>query len=134
MKSGPIDQQTTLLSGVQQLYMQGENVLASLVLLTCLLVPLLQMLILLFIFIPLKINIRVNNSIPVFRLFQHLKAWSMMEIYLLGILVAIVKLAKMATIVPGLAAAAFGLLVFVLTFAISSVDTHMVWERLGGES
>ena len=44
------------------------------------------------------------------------------------------KLAKMATIVPGLAVAAFGLLVFVLTFAISSVDTHMVWERLGGES
>ncbi|MCP4340139.1 MAG: paraquat-inducible protein A [Desulfobulbaceae bacterium] len=133
MKSGPINQQTTLLSGVQQLYMQGENVLASLVLLTCLLVPLLQMFIMLFIFIPLKINVRVNNSIPVFRLFQHLSAWSMMEIYLLGILVAIVKLAKMATIVPGLAVVAFGLLVFVLTFAISSVDTHMVWERLGGE-
>jgi paraquat-inducible protein A len=134
MKSGPITQQTTLLSGVQQLYFQGENVLASLVLLTCLLVPLLQMFILLFIFIPLKINIRVNHSIPVFRLFQHLNAWSMMEIYLLGILVAIVKLGKMATIVPGLAVVAFGLLVFVLTFAISSVDTHMVWERLGGES
>lgn len=134
MKSGPIDQETTLLSGIQQLYLQGEYILASLVLLTCLLVPLLQMIILLFIFIPLKINIRVNNLIPFFRLFQHLKAWSMMEIYLLGILVAIVKLAKMATIVPGLAVAAFGLLVFVLTFAISSVDTHMVWERLGGES
>jgi paraquat-inducible protein A len=134
MKSGPINQQTTLLSGVQQLYFQGENVLAGLVSLTCLLVPLLQMLILLFIFIPLKINMRVNASIPVFRLFQHLNTWSMMEIYLLGILVAIVKLAKMATIVPGLAVGAFGLLVIVLTFAISSVDTHMVWEQLGGES
>ncbi len=58
----------------------------------------------------------------------------MMEIYLLGILVAIVKLGKMATIVPGIASIAFGLLVFVLTFAMSAVDTHMVWERLGGES
>jgi paraquat-inducible protein A len=65
-----------------------------------------------------------------FRLFQHVKPWSMMEIYLLGILVAIVKLGKMATIVPGLAVLAFGLLIFVLAFAISSVDAHMVWERL----
>lgn len=133
MKSGPIFQQTALLSGVQNLYLQGETVLASLVLLTCVVIPLLQMFILLFIFIPLKINKKIKYSIPVFRLFQHINPWSMMEIYLLGILVAIVKLAKMATIIPGLAVIAFGLLVIVLTFAMSSVDKHMVWERLGGE-
>ena len=134
MTSGSIVQETGLLTGVEHLYSQGEVVLAGLVLLTCILIPLLQMCILLFIFIPLKINIRLKYSIPVFRLFQQINPWSMMEIYLLGILVAIVKLAKMATIVPGLAVAAFGLLVIVLTFAISSVDRHMVWERLGGES
>lgn len=134
MKSGSIIKETGLLTGVENLFSQGETVLASLVLLTCLLIPLLQMFILLFIFIPLKLNTRVRYSIPVFRLFQHINPWSMMEIYLLGILVAIVKLAKMATIVPGLAVVAFGLLVFVLTFAIASVDKHMVWERLGGES
>jgi paraquat-inducible protein A len=40
----------------------------------------------------------------------------------------------MATIVPGLAVIAFVLLVFVLAFAISAVDSHMVWERLGEET
>jgi paraquat-inducible protein A len=134
MKSGSIIQETDLLSGVQQLYLQGESVLAVLVVLTCVLIPLAQMLILLFIFIPLKMNVRIQYMIPVFRLFQHVKPWSMTEIYLLGILVAIVKLGKMATIIPGIAAIAFGLLVFVLTFAMSAVDTHMVWEKLGGES
>ena len=53
---------------------------------------------------------------------------------MLGILVSIVKLGKMATIVPGLAVIAFGLLIFVLTFALSAVDEHMVWEKLGGDS
>lgn len=134
MKSGSIIRETALLSGVQQLYLQGENVLASIVLLTCVLIPLSQMLILLYIFIPLKINIQIKYMIPVFRQFKHIKPWSMMEIYLLGILVALVKLGKMATIVPGIAVIAFGLLVFVLAFAMSSVDAHMVWERLGGES
>lgn len=134
MKSGSIIQQTALLSGVHQLFLQGENILASLVILTCALIPLLQMLILLYIFIPLKLNMRARWSIPLFRLFQRFRPWSMTEIYLLGILVSIVKLGKMATIVPGLAVIAFGLLVFVLTFAISAVDSHLVWERLGGES
>lgn len=133
MKSGAIMQQTALLSGVRQLFLQGEIVLATLVLLTCVLIPLLQMLILLYIFLPLKLNIRAVYAIPTFRLFQHFRPWSMMEIYLLGILVAMVKLAKMATIVPGLAVGAFGLLVIVLTCAISSIDTRLVWQRLGGD-
>lgn len=133
MKSGAIIRETNLLSGVHQLYLQGKYFLAGIVVLTYVVIPLVQMLILLLIFIPLKLNMRIRYMIPFFRLFHHVKPWSMMEIYLLGILVASVKLGKTGTIVPGVASIAFGLLVFVLTFAISSVDTHMVWERLGGK-
>ena len=134
MKNGPIGNETGLLTGIELLYQQGIIPLAALVLLTCVLVPLLQMLGLLYIFIPLKLNIRAKYAIPVFRLFRHIKPWSMMEIYMLGILVSIVKLAKMATIIPGLAVFAFALLIFVLNFALSAVDEHMVWEKLGGDS
>jgi paraquat-inducible protein A len=130
MENGPIVQQTSLLSGVEQLFDQRIYFLATLVLLTCVLLPLIQMLSLLYVFIPLKLNSQSKFAIPVFRLLGHIKPWSMMEIYMLGILVAIVKLAKMATIIPGLAVIAFGLLIFVLTFALSAVDYHMVWERL----
>ena len=132
MKNGPISNETGLLTGIEFLYRQGIIPLAALVLLTCILIPLIQMLGLLYIFIPLKLNFRVKYAIPVFRLFKHIKPWSMMEIYMLGILVSIVKLGKMATIVPGLAVIAFGLLIFVLTFALSAVDEHMVWEKLEG--
>ena len=132
MKNGPISNETGLLTGIEFLYRQGIIPLAALVLLTCILIPLIQMLGLLYIFIPLKLNFRVKYAIPVFRLFKHIKPWSMMEIYMLGILVSIVKLGKMATIVPGLAVIAFGILIFVLNFALSAVDEHMVWEKLEG--
>ena len=132
MKNGPIANETGLLTGIEFLYRQGIIPLAALVLLTCVLIPLIQMLGLLYIFIPLKLNFRVKYAIPVFRLFKHIKPWSMMEIYMLGILVSIVKLGKMATIVPGLAVIAFGILIFVLNFALSAVDEHMVWEKLEG--
>lgn len=134
MKSGSIIQETGLLSGIQQLFAQGLVSLAILVALTCVLIPLMQMLGLLYIFVPMKLNLRAKFAIPVFRAFQHVKPWSMMEIYMLGILIAMVKLGKMATIVPGLAVFAFGLLIFVLNFAITAVDSHMVWERLGDKS
>ena len=134
MKNGPIGNETGLLTGIEFLYRQGIIPLAALVLLTCILIPLIQMLGLLYIFIPIKLNFRVKYAIPVFRLFKHIKPWSMMEIYMLGILVSIVKLGKMATIVPGLAVIAFGILIFVLNFALSAVDEHMVWEELGGDS
>lgn len=134
MKNGPISNETGLLTGIQLLFEQGIIPLATLVLLTCVIIPLLQMLGLLYIFIPLKLNTRAKYAVPVFRLFKHIKPWSMMEIYMLGILVSIVKLGKMATIVPGLAVIAFGLLIFVLSFALSAVDEHMVWEKLGEDS
>ena len=134
MKSGSIIQKTGLLSGVEQLYNQRIYFLATLVLLTCVILPLLQLLGLLYVFIPLKLNLHNKFAVPVFRVLGYIKPWSMMEIYMLGILVSIVKLAKMATIVPGLAVIAFSLLTFVLTFALSAVDHHMVWERLGRES
>jgi paraquat-inducible protein A len=133
MKNGPIGNETGLLTGIEFLYRQGIIPLAALVLMTCILIPLIQMLGLLYVFIPLKLNFKVKYAIPVFRLFKHIKPWSMMEIYMLGILVSIVKLGKMATIVPGLAVIAFGLLIFVLNFALSAVDEHMVWERLEGD-
>jgi len=132
--SGPIFQQTSLLSGVEQLFNQKIYFLATLVLLTCVVLPLLQLLSLLYVFIPLKLNLQSKFSIPVFRLLGQIKPWSMMEIYMLGILVSIVKLAKMATIVPGLAVIAFSVLIFVLAFALSAVDHHMVWERLEEDS
>lgn len=134
MKNGPIGNKTGLLTGIELLYLQGIIPLAALVLMTCIIIPLLQMLGLLYIFIPLKLNVRAKYAIPVFRLFRHIKPWSMMEIYMLGILVSIVKLAKMATIIPGLAVFAFSLLIFALNFALTAVDEHMVWEKLEGDS
>ncbi|PLX85057.1 MAG: paraquat-inducible protein A [Desulfuromonas sp.] len=134
MESGGIKRHTALLTGIMEIYRQGMLGLACLVLLTCVVVPLVQMIGLFYVYIPLKLNRRAPFAMQVFRLFQHLQPWSMMEVFMLGILVSLVKLGKMATIVPGLAVFAFALLIFALTFAVSSVDSHLVWERLEDKS
>ncbi|MDX1814490.1 MAG: paraquat-inducible protein A [Thermodesulfobacteriota bacterium] len=134
LKHGDIVQKTALFTGIINLYRQGLPGLATLVLLTCVLVPLGQMLCMLYILTPLKQNRVAPYSAPLFRFYLDSQPWGMMEIFLIGILVALVKLGKMATIVPGLSVIAFGILIFVIAAASSAVDPHLVWERLGKKS
>ena len=130
MKNAGIVQKTALFTGIINLSRQGLPGLAIMVLLTCVLVPLGQMLSLLYILVPLKHNRPARYSAWLFRFYLNTQPWGMMEIYLLGILVALVKLGKMATIVPGLSVIAFGILIFVIAGAFSALDPHLVWERL----
>jgi len=130
MKSGGFVQETTLLTGIHELWKQELYGLAALVLLTCVLVPLTQIGGLLYLLVPVKLNLSAPGAIPVFRLLQHVAPWGMLEIFMLGILVALVKLGKMATIVPGISAFAFGALVLVMAAAITVLDPPLLWERL----
>ncbi len=125
MKSGGFFQETTLLTGIRELWKQELYGLATLVLLTCVLVPLAQMACLLYLLVPLQRGAPAPHAIRVCRLVRHTAPWGMLEIFMLGILVALVKLGKMATIFPGISVFAFGLLVLVLAAAFTTLDMHL---------
>jgi len=120
----------TLITGVKELYFQGWPELALVVLLTSAVIPLVYLLGLLSILLPLKFD-RVPWHLPlVFRFVRSLQPWGMMEVFMLGILVSIVKLAKMATIVPGISLYCFAALIFILAGSIASLDPQIVWKSL----
>jgi paraquat-inducible protein A len=54
----------------------------------------------------------------------------MIEVMLLGVLVALIKIAELATVIPGLALFALGALVFVLAAMQASFDPREVWDRI----
>jgi len=121
--------ETTLITGVRELYAQGLETIAILVLITTVLVPLIQMIGIIYVLLPLKVG-RVSWKLPaVFRFVRGLQPWSMMEVFMLGILVSIVKLAKMAKIVPGIALFSFLALIFVLAAMMVSLDTRLIWQK-----
>lgn len=122
--------ETTLATGVFQLYQQGMSIIATLVLFTVVVVPALQLLCVLYILIPLRVNRVPLYLARVFRLYLFLKPWGMVEIFMLGILVAGFKLIKMATIIPGVALFAFMALIFVLAAMTVAFDEHLVWEKI----
>ena len=123
-------QESTLITGIQELWAQGMWQVALLVFLTTILVPFAQLTGLLYVLLPLKLNRKPWMLARIFRFVQRLHPWSMMEVFMLGILVSLVKLAGMATMVPGISLFAFMVLIFVLAGTMASLDPHLIWEQV----
>src|SRR5208282_2477550 len=121
---------TTVLGGVRDLWEGGQQIVAALVLLTAVIAPALQ------IGFTLAIAIAAHREHPrrwVGHLLRHLPAtrvWSMIEVMLLGVLVALTKIADYATVIPGVALFVLGALVFVLAGMQASFDPREVWGRI----
>ncbi|WP_461210206.1 paraquat-inducible protein A [Desulfocurvus sp. DL9XJH121] len=124
-------QETTLLTGIRQLAAQGMGWLAALVLATGVAAPLLRLVLLLYVTLPLYLGKVPPLGARAFRLALMLQPWAMMEVFLLGILVAMVKLSSMADILIGPALYAFAFLILVLAGITSSLDQKDVWDRMG---
>jgi len=120
----------TLITGVRDLYAQGWGELGLVVFITSVLVPLVYLLGMLYVLLPLKFNRVPWYLAGVFRFVRILQPWGMMEVFMLGILVSVVKLMKMATIVPGISLYCFAVLIFILAGSMASLDPRIVWERL----
>lgn len=129
LRIGAEIRETTLITGIYELYVQGMQVIAILVLLTTVLVPFIQMMCLFYILMPLKFG-RLPQKLPwVLRFLRNLQPWSMVEVFMVGILVSVVKLAKMAEIIPGISLYSFLALIFVLTAMTVSLDAHLIWQK-----
>ena len=121
---------TTLFGGARQLYVQGDAAVAGLVLLTTIMAPLLQLSLLLYVLLPLRFGHVPSHLAEIFRLYFFNKPWVMLEVFMLGILVAIIKLVGMAEVVLGLGFWGFFALIFVLAWASSTFDTDAMWQRV----
>jgi len=120
----------TLMEGVVELYKQNMPALSLLVLMTCIVVPFVQLSGMIYVLLPIKMDRIPWMATAIFRFIRKIQPWGMMEVFMLGILVSLVKLASMASIIPGIALYSFAMLIFVLAGAISSLDPHLVWHRL----
>ena len=92
--------------------------------------PLLSLLGILAVALGLKWRRQGRRIAGLFRLLLSLLPWSMVGVYMLGVLVAVVKLADLATVIPGLGL--FGITALILAMAAmeSTLDPDAVWSRL----
>lgn len=123
--------EATLIDGARRLNEHGRPLVAALVMFTTILAPLGQLVALLYLLLPLKFGRQPRYLTRVYRWFKLLRPWAMLEIFMVGLLVSVVKLSSLADIVPGLALWAFTALIVVLTALAAVFDPELVWRRAG---
>jgi paraquat-inducible protein A len=77
--------------------------------------------------------LRASPPLWVGKLLRHYpttRTWSMIEVMMLGVLIALVKIADYATVIPGVALFVLGALVFVLAAMQAGFDAREVWEKI----
>jgi paraquat-inducible protein A len=127
-------QEGSLMTGIEEMVTQGYWEIATLVFIVTILAPLSRILFLFYVLIPMRLNLQLPGAARVFRRLETLSPWAMTEVFMLGILVAVVKLADLATIQPGTALYSFAALMLFVAATDASLDADNIWEKLEAAS
>ena len=131
LKFGDRVEQSLLISGGLALQRAGMPEIGLLVLLTSVIFPLLTICGMLYLLLPLRFGFTPQWKTPVWRFVRAISPWSLMGVFMLGLLVSVLKLQDLAAIVPGVAFYSFIGLLIVASAAAASFDPAVIWPRIG---
>ncbi|WP_432719671.1 paraquat-inducible protein A [Jeongeupia wiesaeckerbachi] len=128
-------QSDTILSGVVYLWVSGEWPLAALVFFASIMVPLLKMIAILLLLITChrRSHWQPQQRLKLYRLVEFVGRWSMLDIYVVTILAALVQVQSLASIAAGPAAVAFAVVVVLTMLSAMSFDPRLIWDPLDDE-
>ncbi|WP_349570542.1 paraquat-inducible protein A [Azotobacter salinestris] len=125
-------QKDTIMSGVVYLWVSGSWHLALVVFIASILVPMAKLIALVILVLSVQLRARWQpvQRTRLYRLVELVGRWSMLDVYVVTLLVALVQLEALATIRPGPGALAFGAVVVLTMFAAMSFDPRLIWDAL----
>ena len=125
-------QSDTIMSGVLYLLHHGMWPLAALIFFASVFVPLLKLIAIAFLLTSVQRGWawRPVDRTRLYRLAEVIGRWSMVDIYVVTILVALVKLGNLASIEAGVGAIFFGTVVVITMLAAESFDPRLIWDAI----
>lgn len=126
----------TIISGVFELWRTGSWIIAIIVFIASVTIPLLKLisLTLLLVTVQRRSKWHPKQRTRLYRLVELVGRWSMLDIYVVALLAALVQLGSMATVKAGPGALAFGAVVVLTMFASMQFDPRLIWDPLQKES
>ncbi len=128
LTAGGRQTEATLWSAIVASYNRDLPFVAVALTATLLITPLAELLMLLWVLVPLAAGVRPPGFALVMRAMHTMRPWRMIPVFLLGLAVAVVKLSGLATTVPGWGM--FGVVVMTIALAsLASFDREVLWRR-----
>jgi paraquat-inducible protein A len=121
---------STILGGVEELLTSGMYPLAALVFCASIMVPMLKLvgLTALLLTVHLRWGGRLRDRTVLYRIINAIGRWSMIDIFMISILVALVQFGSVIRIEPGFGAVAFAGVVILTMFAAEGFDPRLMWD------
>lgn len=122
----------TIMSGVIYFLLHGSPEIALVIFVASIFIPLVKLIILAFLLISVqrKSGWRPRDRTQLYQIIHAIGRWSMVDIYVVTILVALVKLGVFVNIDAGPAALYFASVVVISMFAAESFDPRLIWDAL----
>ena len=122
--------ESTVWDGCVSLFRDGQWLVAVIVFLASILIPLCKLLGLFYLVVTAKFNSprRQQERTWIYRIIEMIGPWAMLDVFLLAVLVALVKL-EFATVLPGPGLLAFTAVVVLNILASTSFDPELIWEE-----
>ncbi len=130
MDAAGIRTSLSLTHAANSLIEQGSPILGCAVALFTIVAPVMMALGLIYVCGPLLFGHAAPGSMTVMRWISRAEPWNMIEVFLLGVLVSLLKLTKVAEMHFGLGFWAFAVLMVSMAAAIASIDRDELWDRL----
>lgn len=122
--------ESTVWDGVVSLANSNQWFVALIVFLASIVIPVLKLAGLLFLVISARFRVgrRLRDRTRIYKFIDVIGPWAMLDVFLLAVLVALVKLGSIATILPGPGLIAFSAVVVLTMLASASFDPKMIWQ------
>ncbi|AFJ01831.1 Paraquat-inducible protein A [Methylophaga frappieri] len=128
-----LGQQIELLQTISRLFLSGQPVIAVVVALTIVILPCLYLLSVIWLQYSLLRQIQSTASRHIARALKHLHPWMMADVFIIGALVSLFKIAGMADITLGTGFWAFCSFTILLLLTMRSIDDDWMWFAIAGE-
>lgn len=124
-------QENTIMSGVILFWNSGSWFIAGLIFFASIVVPLTKLIALTFLLISIHLGMswQPYQRTQLYRLVEFIGRWSMLDIYVVALSVALVQVESFASMRAGLGAVAFGAVVVLTMFAAQVFDPRLIWDR-----
>jgi paraquat-inducible protein A len=130
LKALGLEQSETIFESVKAMYNSGLYFVAGLVLFCAIIIPFIKLVLMAYMSACLLWHQKAPFLAWCMRGYQQLDSWGMLEIYMLGILVSIIKLIDVAAVTPGIGLYSLAGLIIVTILSSTQLDKERFWRRI----
>lgn len=125
-----VQNSSTIWQGVKSLSESGSWMIALIVFFASIFIPVLKILILFYLGIPSHAKANALLKTRMYRFVENIGRWSMLDIFLLAVLVAVLKISPWTHVQPEIGSVLFGFVVIFSVAASATFDPRIIWKGI----